>query len=290
MYYRYSLIVLLVLSLQTISCSNIFAASSKGDPKSAAKDAILKNLKDPYSARFGSFTQINNELACYTVNARNSYGGYVGNREAFLSKIGGKWYVINFNEMGHNSCVNMQKRISANRRIEVAVQKAVLSHLHSKHEKFGQFTHEGNKYACITIDTSETTEDTEIGKEVFLKNGGKKWTVLSIDEIKHEACSEAIKYYPHKSTSEFTAIKAVLNNNESPSDVKFGEFTQINSDYACLAVNNSNGYEDEDSINHLAVIKKNGDGWKVILVVEKNGTCKDSVEKILAKEQKEQVQ
>lgn len=52
----------------------------------SAKDAVLATLKDPESARFQSVVGVGDPdgtgafAVCGSVNAKNSYGGYVGNR------------------------------------------------------------------------------------------------------------------------------------------------------------------------------------------------------------------
>jgi hypothetical protein len=53
-----------------------FAPASK-EQAEAAKVAIVATLKDPESARFGAITT-DGKIVCGTVNAKNSFGGYVG--------------------------------------------------------------------------------------------------------------------------------------------------------------------------------------------------------------------
>lgn len=51
---------------------------------SQAKAAVLRQLKDPYSARFLSVQVLGMDglsMVCGYVNAKNSYGGYVGARQ-----------------------------------------------------------------------------------------------------------------------------------------------------------------------------------------------------------------
>ena len=43
----------------------------------ATKATVVATLKDPESARFGAITT-DGKVICGTVNARNSFGGYVG--------------------------------------------------------------------------------------------------------------------------------------------------------------------------------------------------------------------
>ena len=73
-----------------------------GDEAEARK-VVLSILKDPDSAKFGKFDQVPAErkdrngksetsaMACLTVNARNSMGGYTGDQQASLTKSNGKW-------------------------------------------------------------------------------------------------------------------------------------------------------------------------------------------------------
>jgi len=88
------------------------AADKKGDTKANAKKAVLKNLKDPDSAKFGEYTQIDAKFACLTVNARNSYGGYTGDRQAFLGKLGKDWFVLDIHEVSHGRCITILKKTS----------------------------------------------------------------------------------------------------------------------------------------------------------------------------------
>ena len=43
-----------------------------------AKEAVRSNLKDPYSAQFRKIIVWNSSTVCGEVNAKNTYGGYVG--------------------------------------------------------------------------------------------------------------------------------------------------------------------------------------------------------------------
>jgi hypothetical protein len=90
-----------------IGCCCLAAAC--GD-ESAAQKAVRASLKDPDSAKFGKFTLAkkgNDQMACLTVNAKNSMGGYTGDREAALMKAGDEWQVITINELDHWRCVNV---------------------------------------------------------------------------------------------------------------------------------------------------------------------------------------
>ncbi|MGE0155437.1 MAG: DUF4124 domain-containing protein [Geobacter sp.] len=60
----------------------------------AIKQAVLRILKDPYSARFGAIKQFKRKeeySACVVVNSKNSYGGYVGDKVLLLQKIDNEW-------------------------------------------------------------------------------------------------------------------------------------------------------------------------------------------------------
>ena len=87
--------------------SNIFAVKQD---EADCKKAVSSSLKDPDSAKFGEFSIITPapglEAACLTVNARNSYGGYVGDRQASLIKINGEWVTAGMaiEAVDHASC------------------------------------------------------------------------------------------------------------------------------------------------------------------------------------------
>lgn len=85
----------------------VFAGSPHSFGSEAeAKKAVLEVLKDPYSAKFGEFTQVGAMFACLTVNAKNIYGGYTGNQQAYLRKNeDGKWESLNIFETSHDACV-----------------------------------------------------------------------------------------------------------------------------------------------------------------------------------------
>ena len=77
-----------------------------GGVEKEAKMAVLDRLKDPDSAKFGEYTQADENNACLTVNARNSMGGYVGKQQASLVRKDGKWLVIDIEDISHERCVN----------------------------------------------------------------------------------------------------------------------------------------------------------------------------------------
>jgi len=80
-----------------------------------AQKAVLRRLKDPDSAKFGAFTLIDDTHACLTVNARNTYGGYTGDQESWLTKLGGEWQVLDIKEdKSHATCVGVMGEMAAN--------------------------------------------------------------------------------------------------------------------------------------------------------------------------------
>lgn len=58
--------------------------AATADEKETAKAQVLKVLKDPDSARFGEIWALNgtngHRTVCGYINARNSFGGYTGNK------------------------------------------------------------------------------------------------------------------------------------------------------------------------------------------------------------------
>ncbi len=80
-----------------------------GGDESAAKKAVLGNLKDPDSAKFGKFSLAGAKGACLTVNAKNSMGGYTGDQQAYLLKDGEKgWIVIAIDkDLSHEKCIEV---------------------------------------------------------------------------------------------------------------------------------------------------------------------------------------
>ncbi len=50
-------------------------------------------LKDPDSAKFGEFIQINDTRACIAVNSKNSFGGYTGEKYVLLESVSNEWSV-----------------------------------------------------------------------------------------------------------------------------------------------------------------------------------------------------
>lgn len=63
-------------------------AAAIADPFAAARAAVVASLKDPDSARFGSFSHGKGSAVCGLVNARNAAGGYTGARAFVYSPDG----------------------------------------------------------------------------------------------------------------------------------------------------------------------------------------------------------
>lgn len=80
-----------------------------GGIESDAKKAVINRLKDPDSAKFGKLTQIDENNACLSVNARNSMGGYTGYQQASLKKESGQWIVVDIEDISHGLCVDLVK-------------------------------------------------------------------------------------------------------------------------------------------------------------------------------------
>lgn len=54
------------------------------------RKVVREKLKDPDSAKWGDVFTYKNR-ACLEVNSKNSYGGYTGNKSAWLTASGGSW-------------------------------------------------------------------------------------------------------------------------------------------------------------------------------------------------------
>jgi hypothetical protein len=62
-------------------------------------------LKDPDSAKFGEFYYNKSTgRACLTTNAKNSMGGYTGNKQVYLTKDGEGWRYVMEIEEAHEDC------------------------------------------------------------------------------------------------------------------------------------------------------------------------------------------
>jgi len=73
--------------------------------------SIKEGLKDPYSLKVHKITVLSHVYACVSMNAKNSYGGYIGIREAMLSKIGGEWFHLLTEDTIHEECLYKAARL-----------------------------------------------------------------------------------------------------------------------------------------------------------------------------------
>lgn len=85
--------------------------SGCGSAESDARKAVLGSLKDPDSAKFGKFSQANEESACLTVNARNAMGGYTGDQQATLIKLDNEWIVMDITKGSHDICIKSTREV-----------------------------------------------------------------------------------------------------------------------------------------------------------------------------------
>lgn len=80
------------------------------------KSVVLKTLKDPDSAKFSDVTVVSvmpsmkmqgiMGFACVSVNAKNSFGGYAGEKHKLLVNYVGTWDIKLFpNHGSHEACV-----------------------------------------------------------------------------------------------------------------------------------------------------------------------------------------
>ena len=91
-----------------IGCGLIVAGCGE---ESAVQKAVRARLKDPDSAKFGKGTFVKgrtgDSYACFTVNSKNSMGGYTGDQQAALMKAEGEWHVASIEKVDHASCVKV---------------------------------------------------------------------------------------------------------------------------------------------------------------------------------------
>lgn len=96
--------------------------------KTSAEKTISGLLKDPESAMFGEFTLDNIDglsAACFTVNAKNSLGGYVGDQIFSLVKFDDdSWIITGSKGNSHGDCVSMNKELTENFLLTMSEQKA----------------------------------------------------------------------------------------------------------------------------------------------------------------------
>ena len=76
---------LTVLAVLLALCAPTYAADTPDDFKSQVDQALSAQLKDPDSRKIEILSQPIGGLVCGTINAKNSYGGYVGKQRFFVS-------------------------------------------------------------------------------------------------------------------------------------------------------------------------------------------------------------
>jgi hypothetical protein len=90
---------LLILAVLAYGHSHAgFVGSLFGD-EAGARKAVLAELNDPDSAKFGEFDRYDENNVCIKVNAKNHLGGYTGWQTAFVRKTDGQWEVIGISDV-----------------------------------------------------------------------------------------------------------------------------------------------------------------------------------------------
>jgi hypothetical protein len=79
------------------------------------KSAVLKGLKDPESAKFGAFKLVSRDGACIVVNARNSFGGYGGDKQALVMNFQGEWALVLIESLTQEQCADIVHKLLAKR-------------------------------------------------------------------------------------------------------------------------------------------------------------------------------
>jgi hypothetical protein len=70
------------------------ALSACSGEESSAQKVVLPHLLYRDSAKFGTFTRFDEDLACLGVNSANAMGNYTGEHQAMLIKKAGGWNVL----------------------------------------------------------------------------------------------------------------------------------------------------------------------------------------------------
>lgn len=88
-------------------------AAKKADTESKA--AILAQLKDPDSAKFGDIVIAKSDkgtlVGCRPVNAKNSMGGYTGEKQVAMVEKDGHWEVVAFLDGAGIFCLETVKEM-----------------------------------------------------------------------------------------------------------------------------------------------------------------------------------
>ena len=113
-----AVIISATIVLCSVACSesndqpvNKQPVNKQPDKEQLIKQAVLERLTDPDSAKFGKITVVKNN-ACATVNAKNKFGGYTGDKQVSLTKIDGQWFYVSVmkdidKDVSHDFCVNI---------------------------------------------------------------------------------------------------------------------------------------------------------------------------------------
>lgn len=101
---KFAVMLLMVMGMS--GCGDNSSSLSQITEESKIQEAIRASLKDPDSAKFGEWGLINEKSACMTVNAKNGFGGYNGDKEAYLHKIQNKWeFITLIDTLSHEQCI-----------------------------------------------------------------------------------------------------------------------------------------------------------------------------------------
>ena len=95
-----------------------------GGAEHEAQQAVLEKLRDPDSAKFGQFSEIQGRLACLTVNSKNGVGGYTGDKQALLKKVNGIWTFYSMVNSTHESCISSWPKIERELSADELLQSA----------------------------------------------------------------------------------------------------------------------------------------------------------------------
>lgn len=112
---NFKILAAVLLLAATLGCTEDPAkvAAKKADTESKA--AIIAQLKDPDSAKFGEIVIIKADkgasVGCRAVNAKNSMGGYTGNKQVALVEKGGHWEVVSFLDVAEVFCLSTLKEM-----------------------------------------------------------------------------------------------------------------------------------------------------------------------------------
>lgn len=101
----------LIAVAAALSLAGCLGPSEDEKTKELVQAAVRNALKDPGSAQFGDFRAVGSEHACQTVNARNGFGGYGGDKQAFVMKVKGDWYAMKLEPVSHGDCIQIMKEI-----------------------------------------------------------------------------------------------------------------------------------------------------------------------------------